>query len=137
MEDSIVYRISGTLPIHQGSGTLSYEVNGDRDNWLGWIPLEQIPHDFNPTRGGLGIYNRKVMGHDLPPLLRLLPPRLRAPLPPPRKASGRSRPPGPGRPHWQYQRDAKNLLAVQVTPGMAQALLAAPEARDLGEILAG
>ena len=37
---------------------------------------------------------------------------------------------------WRYQRDVKSLLAAQVAPAMAQALLNHPDTRQMGQLLA-
>lgn len=41
-------------------------VTSGQDNWQGWIPLDQMPQAFNPSRGWVGSCNHKTVPHDYP-----------------------------------------------------------------------
>ncbi len=133
-QGNIGYRASGKLPIRStGDGTFPLVVKSDQDNWIGWIPQADMPHSDNPERGWLGTCNHKTTPHDYPYYYssyfapsyryRRLKELMAAPGPKPVDA------------HWQYQRDAKNLMAEKIAPIMAAALSADKETQEMGRIL--
>ncbi len=124
---------TGTLPRRTGGGTVPFAVADGKDNWSGWVPFEKKPHAVNPEKGWLGTCNHTTItpGTDyyyssyFSPSFRYR--RLK-------ELMDRKEPAGV-RDHWQFQRDAKNLLAAQVAPVMAAALAENDETRAMGEIL--
>lgn len=135
VQGNIGWHVSGKLPIRsQGDSTVPYVVKDGTDNWIGWIPFDQMPHDQNPGKGWLGTCNHKTITSSYPyyftsyfaPSYRYR--RLKQLL-------SRSTPPSVDE-HWQFQRDTKNLMAVELGPVMSQALLAHEDTKVLGQILA-
>ncbi|MBM3301571.1 MAG: penicillin acylase family protein, partial [Deltaproteobacteria bacterium] len=135
VDGNIGWHVSGKLPIRsQGDSTVPYVVRSGQDNWIGWIPFERMPHAMNPSRGWVGTCNHKTVLRDYPyyfssyfatsyryqRLVELL---------------DRSTPASVSE-HWQFQRDTKNLMAKEIAPVMAKALLAHEDTRKLGETLA-
>jgi penicillin amidase len=125
---------SGKLPIRsQGDGTVPYIVKDGKDNWIGWIPFEKNPQLHNPPKGWVGTCNHNTVGKDYPyyysshlsPSYRYR--RLIQLMEAPGKKSADS--------HWQFQRDSMNLMAREIAPVMAKALLARQDTKELGEIL--
>jgi len=52
VQGNLGWQTSGKLPIRlQKDSTLPYEVKSTKDNWIGWIPFEEMPHAINPERG--------------------------------------------------------------------------------------
>jgi penicillin G amidase len=131
----IGWHVSGKLPIRsQGDSTVPYAVKDSKDNWIGWIPFEQMPNSENPPRGWLGTCNHKTVGADYPHYYsshfaasyryRRIKQLLEAPGPKPVDA------------HWQFQRDPTNIMAQVVCPVMARALNSYPDTKEIGSILA-
>jgi penicillin amidase len=131
---NIGWQTSGKLPIReQRDGTVPYAVTGREDNWKGWIPFEEMPHDINPDKGWVGTCNHYTPPSDYPYYYSSH-----------ASASFRYRrlkqlldSPGLKTPedHWQYQRDTLNLMAEAITPIMAAALIDHPETAEMGRIL--
>jgi len=133
-EGNIGWIASGKLPIRsQGDGTVPYVVKDGKDNWVAWIPFEKNPQIQNPQKGWLGTCNHNTVGKDYPyyysshlsPSYRYR--RLIQLMEQPGKKSVED--------HWQFQRDPMNLMAKEITPVMARALMAHPDTKELGEIL--
>jgi penicillin amidase len=133
-DGNIGWIASGKLPIRsQGDGTVPYVVKDGKDNWVGWIPFEKNPQIHNPQKGWLGTCNHDTVGKDYPyyysshlsPSYRYR--RLTQLMETPGKKSVDN--------HWQFQRDSMNLMAREIAPIMARALLARPDTKELGEIL--
>ena len=62
---NIGWRVSGKLPIRsQVDGTVPYVVKDGKDNWIGWIPAEEMPHSNNPARGWVGTCNHMTVPND-------------------------------------------------------------------------
>jgi penicillin amidase len=132
---SIGWQTTGKLPIRsQGEGLVPYVVNDGTDNWTGWIPWEDMPHAVNPGRGWLGTCNHLTVGRDYPyhytthtsPSYRYR--RLTELMDAPGKKSVDD--------HWAFQRDALNLMAKTIAPGMRRALLSHEDTQQMGQILA-
>jgi penicillin amidase len=128
------WQTSGRLPIRShGDGTVPVLVTDDRDNWTGWIPLEKMPQLYDPPRGWVGTCNHKTVLDAYPyyyssyfsPSYRYR--RLMQLLDKPGKKSVDD--------HWQFQRDTLNLMAREVAPVMAKALLAHKDTEAMGKIL--
>lgn len=135
VEGNIGFHASGRLPIRsQGESTLPHPVLDGTDNWTGWIPFEEMPHSYNPSRGWVGSANHKVVDDHYPYYYssyfshsyRYR--RLRELL-----GSASVKDVGD---HWQFQRDTRNMLAVSIAPVMARALMQNADTEQLGQILA-
>ncbi len=135
VEDNIGFHASGRLPIRsQGDSTLPYPVQNSTDNWTGWIPFEEMPHSYNPSRGWVGSANHKVVDDGYPYYYssyfshsyRYR--RMRELLGTPSVKGVDD--------HWQFQRDTRNLLAASIVPVMARVLLGHSDSEQLGQILA-
>jgi penicillin amidase len=133
-DGNIGWIASGKLPIRsQGDGTIPYVVKDGKDNWVGWIPFEKNPQLHNPPKGWLGTCNHNTVGKDYPyyysshlsPSYRYR--RLIQLTEKPGKKSTED--------HWRFQRDSMNLMAREIAPIMAKALLARQDTKELGEIL--
>jgi len=134
-EGNIGWQTSGKLPLRtQGEGLVPYVVKDGTDNWAGWIPWEDMPHAVNPERGWLGNCNHMTVSRDYPyhytthasPSYRYR--RLIELMDAPGKKSVDD--------HWEFQRDAVNLMAKIIAPVMSRALLAQEDTRKMGQILA-
>jgi penicillin G amidase len=132
---NIGWRVSGKLPIRsQVDGTIPYVVKDGKDNWVGWIPPEEMPHSKNPARGWVGTCNHMTVPSDYKYYYssqaspsyrqRRLIELLDAPGP---KSSDQ---------HWQFQRDDLNVMARQIAPVMARALKNHLDTQQMGNILA-
>jgi penicillin G amidase len=131
---NIGHQASGKIPIRkQGQGTFPHPVTDHFDNWLGWIPQDQMPWALNPDAGWVGTCNHKTVDSDYPyyyssyfaPRYRYE--RLKALMDGgDKKSFGQM---------WQAQRDVKNQMASAVAPVMAEALRQHIDTRHLGEIL--
>lgn len=128
------WQTSGKLPIRsQREGTVPFVVRDSRDNWIGWIPFEQMPQSNNPDRGWLGTTNHQTVTKDYPyyysshlsPSYRQR--RLSALLDAPGLKSVED--------HWRFQRDTLNLMAKEITPIMIKALKAHEDTRAMADIL--
>ena len=132
---NIGWRVSGKLPIRsQRDGTVPYVVKDGKDNWVGWIPAEEMPHSNNPARGWVGTCNHMTVPRDYKyyyssqaspsyrqrRLIELL------------DAAG----PKSDDDHWKFQRDNLNVMARKLAPVIAGALKAKPDTQDMGNILA-
>jgi len=128
------WQTTGKLPIRtRGNGLVPFTVTDDRDDWQGWIPYDKMPHVSDPARGWVGTCNHNTVPCDYPyyytshtsPSYRYR--RLIELLDTPGKKSAED--------HWRFQRDAVNLMARQIAPIMAKALISHPETKDMGQIL--
>jgi len=133
-EGNIGWLASGKLPIRsQGEGTIPYAVKDGQNNWVGWIPQDKMPQLYNPPKGWVGTCNHNTVGKDYPyyysshlsPSYRYR--RLIQLMESQGKKSADD--------HWQFQRDAVNLMAKEITPIMIKALTAHADTREMAEIL--
>jgi penicillin amidase len=132
---NIGHATAGRVPVRrQGDGSVPLPVNDGEDAWAGFIPGEQMPGQLNPARGWVGNANHRTVPADYPFAYSTY-----------FAASWRYRRmlelfDQPGRlgadDHWAFMRDTQNIMATQIAPLMAQALLAADDTRDLGQTLA-
>ncbi|MEJ2221553.1 MAG: penicillin acylase family protein [Desulfobacterales bacterium] len=131
---NIGWQPTGKLPVRtQGESLVPYVVKDANDNWTGWIPWEDMPHTVNPPRGWIGTCNHLTVRRDYPyhytthasPSYRY------------RRLSELMGAPGkkPVEDHWRFQRDTVNLMARQIAPIMARALLAHEDTKTMGRIL--
>jgi len=132
---NIGWQASGKLPVRsRGNGTIPYVVKNTQDNWNGWIPFDDMPQAYNPTRGWVGTCNHMTVPSDYPyyysshmsPSFRYR--RLKELIETQDVISPDD--------HWSIQRDTKNLLAQQIAPLMADALTAHADTKDMALILA-
>ncbi len=132
---NIGWQPTGKLPVRtQGESLVPYVVKDAKDNWTGWIPWEDMPHTVNPARGWIGTCNHLTVKRDYPyhytthasPSYRY------------RRLSELMDAPGkkPVADHWGFQRDTVNLMARQISPIIARALLAHEDTKTMGQILA-
>jgi penicillin amidase len=133
-QGNIGWQTTGKLPIRtQGESLVPYVVKDPKDNWTGWIPWEDMPHAVNPARGWVGTCNHMTVSRDYPyhysthasPSYRYR--RLSELMDAPDKKTAEE--------HWKFQRDTVNLMAKQIAPIMAQALLAHKDTKAMGQIL--
>jgi penicillin amidase len=131
---NIGWQPTGKLPIRtQGESLVPYVVKDAKDNWTGWIPWEDMPHAVNPARGWVGTGNHMTVSRDYPyhytthasPSYRY------------RRLSELMDAPAPKtvEDHWDFQRDTVNLMAKQIAPIMAWALLDHENTKTMGQIL--
>jgi penicillin amidase len=134
VEGNIGWQVTGKLPIRsQGDGTIPYPVKDGSDNWTGWIPFQKMPHAVNPENGWIGTCNHYTVKHDYPyyytshssPSYRYR--RLTQLMQQPGKKAADD--------HWRFQQDDLNLMARDIAPLMAAALLPHPETMKMGQIL--
>jgi penicillin amidase len=133
-DGNIGWRVTGKLPIRsKGDGTIPFVVTDGKDNWVGYIPFDEMPHSSNPQRGWVGTCNHNAIPSDYPyyyssqlsPSYRYE--RLKELLDAPNPKTAEK--------HWQYQRDTVNLMAKRIAPLMAKSLLAREKTKAMGEIL--
>ena len=133
-EGNVGWHASGRLPVRSiGDGTVPLEVTSGEDNWSGWIPFDDMPHLYNPSRGWVGTCNHAVARHDDPyyysshqsPSYRYR--RLKELLDPPGPRTAED--------HWAYQRDTKNIMAERLAPVLAGILKRHDETRGMGGLL--
>ena len=133
-EGHIGWQVSGRLPVRvRGDGTVPLTVTDDEDDWAGWVPLEMMPGDIDPQKGWLGSCNHMTVSSSYPyyytsyisPSWRYR--RLKEMLDKPAKKTLDD--------HWKLQRDTTNVMARQIAPVIANALILEAETKELGEIL--
>ncbi len=134
VDGGIGWQTSGRLPIRtRGDGTVPFAVTDGVDNWQGWIPSDKMPGSIDPPRGWLGTCNHYTVPSDYPyyytshvsPSYRYR--RLAEVMDRPGKKSVDD--------HWALQRDELNVMAREIAPIMAQALLSHPDTAELGRLL--
>ncbi len=134
VDGAIGWQASGRLPIRtRGDGTAPFMVTDGEDNWAGWIPSDRMPGAIDPPRGWVGTCNHYTVPGDYPyyysshasPSYRYR--RLAEVMDRPGKKSVDD--------HWALQRDDLNIMAREIAPIMAQALLGHPDTAELGGLL--
>ncbi len=61
---NIGYQMAGRLPI-RGRIVYGYrDANEAADQWLGYVPFEDLPHSFNPARGYVASANQRIVPAD-------------------------------------------------------------------------
>jgi penicillin G amidase len=132
---NIGWRVSGKLPIRsQRDGTAPYVVKDGKDNWIGWIPADEMPHSNNPARGWVGTCNHMTVPSDY----KYYYSSQASPSYRQRRLIELLDAPGPKSDddHWRFQRDDLNVMAGKIAPIMASALKAKKDTEELGNILA-
>ncbi|MEW6347839.1 MAG: penicillin acylase family protein [Thermodesulfobacteriota bacterium] len=134
VEGSIGWHVSGRLPVRsQGESTLPFVVKDAKDNWIGWIGFNQMPHSEDPATGWVGTCNHKTVKTDYPHYYssyfasadRYR--RLKELLDEPRPWSVDE--------HWGFQRDTSNVLARSVVPILVRALDSHGQTRPAARML--
>jgi penicillin amidase len=134
MDGHFGWQTTGRLPIRvRGNGLVPFKVTDDRDDWRGWIPYEKMPHSYDAARNWLGTCNHYTVPCDYPyyytshasASYRYR--RLTELLDAPGKKTADD--------HWRFQRDDVNLMAKQIAPVMAKALIAHRDTEAMGRIL--
>ncbi len=55
---NIGYQYIASVPIRmQGDGTLPVPGWDGKSEWVGYVPFEELPYDYNPAKGYLGAFN--------------------------------------------------------------------------------
>ncbi|MGB7924305.1 MAG: penicillin acylase family protein [Pyrinomonadaceae bacterium] len=63
----IGYYAAGRVPLRKsGDGSLPYDGGGDAGEWTGYIPLDKLPHLFDPPSGIIVTANQRIVGNDYP-----------------------------------------------------------------------
>ncbi|MFH1134650.1 MAG: penicillin acylase family protein [Pseudomonadota bacterium] len=135
-DGNIGWQTTGRLPIRsQGEGLLPYQVDGERDNWTGWIPWEEMPREFNPDRGWIGSCNHLPVPPDYPYYYstHLSPSFRQGRLMELLNASGRTS----AEEQWAFQRDVVNPMAGKIVPIMVNALKQHDDSRPMADVLSG
>jgi penicillin amidase len=64
---NIGFQMAGLVPVRrQGFGQIPKPGWTDEYEWEGWIPFEQLPHEYNPARGWIVSANHAVAGKEYP-----------------------------------------------------------------------
>lgn len=70
VEGHIGYYGAGRIPIRKsGDGSVPYDGSTDAGEWIGFIPFEKLPHQFDPPSGMIVTANQRVVGDDYPHFL--------------------------------------------------------------------
>ncbi len=57
----IGYYLAGRIPVRSyGKGLVPVRGDQSANRWQGWIPFEDLPHEFNPKRGWIVTANNKI-----------------------------------------------------------------------------
>jgi penicillin amidase len=67
VQGNIGYQMPGNIPLRKnGDGMLPVPGWTDQYEWTGYIPFEQLPNVFNPSKGYIVTANNAVVGADYP-----------------------------------------------------------------------
>lgn len=133
-QGNVGWQVSGQIPIRaQGESSVPFKVVSEADNWIGWIPADQMPGHINPARGWTGTCNHNTTPAGYPyytssyysASYRYR--RLKQIMASASVTSADD--------HWRYQRDTLNLMAASIAPLIANALNDSDETRDLATLL--
>jgi penicillin amidase len=70
VQGNIGYQMPGNIPIRKnGDGTLPVPGWTDEYEWTGYIPFDQLPSVFNPSKGFIVAANNAVVGTEYPYLI--------------------------------------------------------------------
>ncbi len=125
---------SGWVPIRaQGDGSRPTRVVSGEDAWRGFIPPEEMPTVFDPTREWVGSANHRVVPEHYPYVYSTHFAhswRYRRLGDLQESMHGAS-----AGDHWRALRDVGNTMAARVVPYMIRALSVEPETSDLARML--
>ncbi len=66
-EGNIGYRANGRIPIRRsGEGLLPADGRSDINEWIGYIPFDELPTVYNPPEGIIVTANHRVIDEDYP-----------------------------------------------------------------------
>jgi penicillin amidase len=66
-EGHIGYYAAGVVPIRKtGDGSRPYDGSTDEGEWVSFVPLEKLPHLFDPPTGIIVTANQRIVGTDYP-----------------------------------------------------------------------
>lgn len=67
VDGHIGYYGAGRIPIRKsGDGSVPYDGSTDDGEWIGFIPFDKLPHQFDPPSGMIVTANQRVVGEDYP-----------------------------------------------------------------------
>jgi penicillin amidase len=71
VDGNIGYQFNGKIPIRDGAhdGTIPAEGWTGANEWIGWIPYEELPSVYNPPQGYIATANNAILSPDSPLLL--------------------------------------------------------------------
>ncbi|MEX0730015.1 MAG: penicillin acylase family protein [Aquisalimonadaceae bacterium] len=120
IDGGIGFRATGRLPVRvDRQGQRPRPVGGTED-WVSWIPAEQMPSELRPERGWVGVANNDTRGRDFPYYYSTFfaPPyryqRLR------QLVTGTAR--AGAEQHWNWMQDTYNLQAAGMRPVFVSAM---------------
>jgi penicillin amidase len=62
---NIGWQVAGGIPTRRsGDGSLPYDGSTNDGEWTGYIPLDELPHLFNPPSGLIVTANQRIVGTD-------------------------------------------------------------------------
>lgn len=135
-DGNIGWFASGRLPIRSGGdGSKPRVVSDDKDDWVGWIPADEAPQALNPDKKWVGTCNHYTVGSDYPYYYSSYAAssyrysRLKQLMSRKGETSADD--------HWNYQLDAKNLMAEQIAPIMVGALGSKEDVAFMADALSG
>lgn len=135
VEGNIGWVTLGRLPIRpKGQGMVPKLVTDTVDNWLGFIPVDSMPRQYNPAAGWIGNANNNRTAPDYPyyvsnhyganyrykRMLELM----------------NSQDQFTTQNHWDFQLDEENVLARKLAPIFAQALAKNEDTKAIADHLA-
>ena len=63
----IGYHTAGRIPVRKtGDGSLPYDGTTDEGEWVEFVPVEELPHVFDPASGFIVQANQRIVDHDYP-----------------------------------------------------------------------
>ena len=70
VDGTIAYQCTGWYPLREaGDGTRPVPGWTGEHEWLGWIPLDELPHEINPDRGFIATANDDIQPEGYPYLI--------------------------------------------------------------------
>lgn len=67
IDGHIGYYGAGPIPIRRsGDGSTPYDGSTDQGDWIGFIPFDKLPHQYDPRSGMIITANQRVVGNDYP-----------------------------------------------------------------------
>ena len=134
-EGNIGWFTTGKIPKRsQRDGSVPFTVKDSRDNWVGWIPTNEMPQKLNPKEGWIATSNNRMVSDKYPYFLSsYFSPHYRYTRIKELLTSNKGKITVDD--HWRFMRDDKNIMAENVAPVMAKILLSYGDTKKLGEIL--
>ena len=131
---NIAHQASGLIPVRAGQQGATPSIVDSTDNWLGYIPKNEMPHMVNPERNWVGTANHDTRPDGYPyyysshfaPNYRYL--RMQEILSTNKKLNRHDL--------WELVLDCKNMQAQRLAPLYADALAKDEGTKGLADILA-